>query len=81
MKITIKLFAAARQVTGRETVDVELTDSPAVAELRRRLAERFPELASLLSQSRFAVNGEYVSDRAGILSTDEVALIPPVSGG
>ena len=51
-----------------------------VGELRQELSERFPELLDLKSLF-IAVNNDYADDDRVLKSTDEIALIPPVSGG
>jgi molybdopterin synthase sulfur carrier subunit len=81
MKLNVKLFALAREVYGEETVDVELSDPADVGQLRDRLAKKIPALAQLMPQLMFAVNSEYAIDENPLYEGDEVACIPPVSGG
>ena len=81
MKLEVKLFAVARQLAGRSTAEVELPADATVAELRAALAEQYPALAGAVGSVVFAVNAEYVDDRAKLAADDEVACIPPVSGG
>jgi molybdopterin synthase catalytic subunit/molybdopterin synthase sulfur carrier subunit len=70
MKVTVKLFARAREVAGAAEVRVELPEGATVGALRERLRAEFPRLAGLLPRCVVAVQ-----------EGDEVALIPPVSGG
>lgn len=81
MKVAVKLFAVARQRVGSSFVDVELPAAATVGQLRSSLAEHFPPLKEILAHSRIAVANEYAADATPISSTDEIALIPPVSGG
>ncbi|MGI8981539.1 MAG: molybdopterin converting factor subunit 1 [Pirellulaceae bacterium] len=81
MTLRIKLFAIARQRLGRDEVEITLSDSATVSDLRRTLAEQFPALADVLPHIRIAVNSSYAADATVIPSGAEVALIPPVSGG
>lgn len=81
MEVTVQLFAAARQRVGRATVTLGLPAEATVAELRRALGAAHPELAGLLACSRIAVGSEYATDDRAVEQADEVALIPPVSGG
>jgi molybdopterin converting factor subunit 1 len=81
VKITIKLFAVARQRIGSSTLEVELPPNATVNELRTALAEQFPPLADILPHTRIAIDNEYASDATPITPTTEIALIPPVSGG
>jgi molybdopterin converting factor subunit 1 len=81
MKVVVKLFAAARELTGQGEVAVELAPGADVAELRQALVARLPQLASLTTRSLIAVNAEYAADGTAVTEGDELALIPPVSGG
>ncbi len=81
MNIEVKMFAAARQIAGAETVTVELPDDSRVADLRQALAERFPDAQPVLNHAMFAIDMEYVSDNVALSPTAEIACIPPVSGG
>ena len=79
--IHVKLFAAARQAAGTESLQLELPEDSTVADLRTVLKERSPELAGLLDWSMIAVNEEYREDTAKLRAGDVAACIPPVSGG
>ena len=81
MNITVRLFALAREVYGDDTIVVTLPAGATVGELRRRLIVEIPGLVSLMSQILVAVNSEYVPDGIPLAAGDEVACIPPVSGG
>ena len=81
MKVQLKVFAIARQAAGSDTVELSLSDKPTIAELREALLDKFAELQPLSRHLRFAVNSEYADDTATIEVTDELACIPPVSGG
>ncbi len=80
MTVTVHLFAAARELVGNETA-VELPPSATVADLRTALVAQHPSLVLLLARSAVAVNHEYADDARPIHLTDELAVIPPVSGG
>lgn len=81
MKVSVKLFALARDRAGTDKLDIELPDEASVQQLRGALAASVPTLADLLPHVRFAVNSEYAADSQLIPAAAEVALIPPVSGG
>jgi len=81
MKVCVRLFAVARQLAGRETVEVELPSSATVLDLRDAVQNQFPELAHLIRHVTFAVNTEYAQDETRIPEDAEIACIPPVSGG
>ena len=77
--MTVLLFARARDMVGSDCVEIE--QAATVRELRRRLAEKYPKLASLLEKSAIAVNDEFARDDAVLAPGAQVALLPPVSGG
>ncbi len=76
--VEIILFGALRDAAGSGTIAAHATT---VAELRNELADRFPSFAGLLPSCRVAIDLEYANDSAPISSANEVAVIPPVSGG
>lgn len=80
-KISVRLFARARDLAGSDAVSVDLADDANVAALRVKLAEKCPALAALLSRSALAVNDEFAEDGQEVPQGAEVALLPPVSGG
>ncbi len=81
MKVTVLYFGIVRERLGLRDEAVELSDGATVADLLENL-ERRHDLAGMRSGVlRVAVNRDYV-DSTGVLSdNDEVAIIPPVSGG
>lgn len=81
MIATIHLFAAARDFAGTETIQLELSPSATVLELRTSLSLKFPAMMELIARSAIAVNHDYAEDGFVISEGDELALIPPVSGG
>jgi molybdopterin converting factor subunit 1 len=81
-EMDIRLFARLRELAGAEVATVSVPDGVSVAQLRATLDGTWPgEWASLARRSAIAVNGEYATDDQTINIGDEVALIPPVSGG
>jgi molybdopterin converting factor subunit 1 len=81
MIIHVRLFARTRDLVGIDALDVELPDEATVAELRRRLAADYPALSGLLERSALAVAHDFAEDSRVLSANDEVALLPPVSGG
>ncbi|QDV38127.1 MoaD/ThiS family protein [Tautonia plasticadhaerens] len=81
MLVKIRLFAVARQRLGSPEVGVELPEPATVATLRTAVAEQHPALAALMPGMMVAVEGEYAAEDREIRAGQEVALIPPVSGG
>ena len=81
MNVRVRLFAAARQAAGCETVELDLPQGATIGELRRRLAGQLPQMSGLLGQVMFAIDTEYARDSDEIRPGADVACIPPVSGG
>lgn len=79
MKLKLLLFGISKDIMGSSTLDVELNGS-SVHELKDWLYATYPKMKSLNSLM-IAVNNEYAEDDLELKSTDEIALIPPVSGG
>ncbi len=82
MTVTVRLFAMLRERAGSDSIEVELADGATVAEALAKLAER-PELGELLErmQVTMAVNRDYADPGTSLTAGDELALVPPVSGG
>lgn len=81
MKVKVLFFGFAHDVTGFEHEQAELAPGEAVGDLLARYESRFPRLRELGGSLLAAVNEE-VADRSRILRDgDEVAFMPPVSGG
>ncbi len=81
MKVTVKLFAAARDLARQEEIAVALPAGATIGELRQQMGEQFPTLGPLLPHAMFAVDTEYVPEDAPVPENVEIACIPPVSGG
>ena len=81
MKLTVKCFAAVADIVGSSRIELTVEDFTTVLQLKRMMIESHPELARLKSALLFAVNGEYASADRVLQAEDEVACIPPVSGG
>ncbi len=82
MDVRIRLFAQLREHAGTEFLDTQLADGATVAEALRELAGR-PPLDAVLDRLpvRMAVNRELAGPQARLQPGDELALLPPVSGG
>jgi molybdopterin converting factor subunit 1 len=78
--MTVRLFARVREAAGTDEIKIDL-ETGSVGEIRAALADRIPSMAGLIARSAVAVNSEYAPDDRAVSAVDEVALIPPVSGG
>jgi molybdopterin synthase catalytic subunit len=82
MTVTVRLFAVLRERAGLDTIEVELDEGATVAEALEQLSAS-PELGEVLDRMpvRMAVNRDYADPDTQLSSGDELALVPPVSGG
>jgi MoaE-MoaD fusion protein len=82
MTVTVRLFAVLRERADRDSIEIELEEGATVAEALDQLSAR-PELADVLDRMpvRMAVNRDYADSETRLASGDELALVPPVSGG
>jgi molybdopterin converting factor subunit 1 len=81
MDVRIRLFAMQRELAGTRELRLELPDRGTVEDAWAAVVERHPVLAPGRSSVRFARNGEYVDADVVLEDHDELAFIPPVSGG
>ena len=79
--LKVMLFAGLAEAAGSRSVQFEIGLPVKVSEVKRLFSERYPEAARQAAASFAAINQEYASDEAWIEEGDEVALLPPVSGG
>ena len=81
MTITVTLFAWLRELSGREAYDLVLPAGATAHEAREALLIRCPLLQPWIGRARPAVNQAYGEWDMALADGDELALIPPVSGG
>jgi molybdopterin synthase catalytic subunit len=81
VRVRVRLFAVQRELAGTREVPLELPDGAAVEDAWAALVERHPVLAPGRPSVRFARNGDYADATTPLADGDEVAMIPPVSGG
>ena len=75
----IKAFGITKEIIGKKETVVQV-DATTVEDLKKYLFDTYPKLAGLKSLF-IAVNHNYAEGAQTIVETDEIALIPPVSGG
>ena len=81
VSVNVRLFALYRERLARDRLTLDVPCPATVAAALAVLAEAYPRIGLLVDNTMVAVNQEY-ADRAHVLEEgDEVALIPPVSGG
>jgi molybdopterin converting factor subunit 1 len=80
-KVRVRMFARFRDLFGADVIELTVAPPATVHELRDALVSRNQESSSLLARSRIAVNCEFAGETTPVSATDEIALVPPVSGG
>jgi len=81
MRIRVRLFAIQRELVGARELPIELADGATVEDAWAAAVGQFPLLAPGRRSVRFARNGDYADATMALADGDEVAFIPPVSGG
>ena len=81
MKVRVRLFASAKDIVGQREILLDLPEGTTAAGLLQRLVADHPGLRGLAPSIRLAVNRDYVEGSRLLAEGDEVAFIPPVSGG
>jgi len=79
LKVKARFFASHSEIVGRREMEVELRDGATVSDLLQTLTAEYPKL--LGRSFLLAVNRQYVGLERKLKEGDEVALIPPISGG
>jgi molybdopterin converting factor subunit 1 len=77
--VKVKLFASSRELVGENEVQINFADQATVGNLREKILEMYPMLAK--TTFVIAVNHKVADDSTIINHSDEVAVLPPVSGG
>jgi len=80
MKLKIALFGIAKEIVGSSELDLTTPEAQSVAGLMDQLRAQYPALGELTSFA-VAVNSDYAAEDYRLRENDEIALIPPVSGG
>ncbi len=81
MRVRVLFFGQLKEITGVAQEDAELAEGARVEDLFERYGRKFPRLATFRDSVAASVNQEYASWRAPLSGGDEVAFLPPVSGG
>jgi len=81
VRVRVRLFAGLKELIGQQEITVDLPEGASVGDLRERLRRDLPRLAPFLPSLVCAVNEEYRLPEYPLHDGDEVALIPPISGG
>jgi molybdopterin converting factor subunit 1 len=79
--VEVKLFAGAKDAAGTSALRLSLDDGAPVRAVLDALGAQYPRFREWLPYLKLAVNCEYVGNDHALHNNDEVAIIPPVSGG
>jgi MoaD family protein len=80
-KIDLRLYASIKDVLGKDRIDIDWTKSMTVGDLRKQLDASYPILSIVNARFSISVNRKPVDDSELIRNTDEIAVLPPISGG
>jgi molybdopterin synthase sulfur carrier subunit len=80
MKVHILAFGITKDIVGGSTFELQMEEGANVRQLKKDLQQHYPAFKDLASLA-IAVNNEYASEELVIKASDEIVLIPPVSGG
>ena len=80
MKVNVLLFGIARDIVGQTPLELECNESIDVKSFKQLLQDKYPKM-NHLSYFKVAINQEFAEDNQVLSEGDEIALIPPVSGG
>ncbi len=82
--LKVKSFAVLREIIGKEQITLQLPkkdEGTTVAELRIRILELYPAISAQRIKMTIAVNAKMANEKSIINDFDEIALLPPISGG
>ncbi len=81
MRVTVRLFARLRDLAGASEVPVELEAPGTIEDVWAALSNRYPAVAPFRASLSAALNDDYARMSTLVTDGDEVAFLPPVSGG
>lgn len=81
MRVTVRLFARLRDLTGSAELVRDVAGDATAADVWRGLVQEFPGLADYEKSMSVAINADYARMTQSVGDGDEIAFLPPVSGG
>ena len=81
MKINVLLFASLKDIAGKGQLEIEVDGNCSVEKVSKKLYELYPKLEAFESSVRIALNQEFVEGDIELEDGDDLAFLPPVSGG
>jgi len=81
IEVRVHFFAQLNRTLGLSELSIELPNGATASDALQACVVRFPDHSGLFDKIAIAINMEYCDSDARLCSGDEIALIPPVSGG
>ena len=81
MKVRVRVFAALREILGKDEAEIELPEGTTIEGLWEQLVDDDDRLEPFTKSINFAINHDFVGKETELNPDDEVAFLPPVSGG
>src|SRR6185437_6162747 len=81
VNVHVRLFARYRELAGSALLDLDVPPSSTALDVFDRVAERFPDMRPMRASTLMAVDAEYIRPDTQLRDSEELALMPPVSGG
>jgi molybdopterin converting factor subunit 1 len=81
IQVKVRLFAALRDELGTSELELEVGRNGSCSEILATLEKEYEQVGPILQRSLVAVNGFYAGRNTSLRPGDEVAILPPVSGG
>ena len=81
MRVTVRLFARLRDIAGAAELSREIAPGATIGSVWQQLVREFPDLAEYERSISTAVNADYARMNHALSDGDDVAFLPPVSGG
>jgi MoaE-MoaD fusion protein len=81
MRVRVLFFGVLKELAGRASESIELREAATVADVLKHYESRIPKIKEFLPSLALSVNQHYAGPGAILGNGDEVALLPPVSGG
>lgn len=81
MKVKLLFFASSRNIIGEKELNWDISKDCTVGDIKKELRLQYPTFIKTEKTLSIAVNAEYVEESTVLFDGDEVAFIPPVSGG
>lgn len=81
MNVNVRLFARYRELAGASTLSLDVPANCTAIDVFDRVAERYPEMQPMRQSTLMAVDAEFIRPETELRDGEELALMPPVSGG